>query len=477
MKVSDSKQFKKDLLLVVFSNVIVLLSSIITGFIIPKILGVTEYGFYKIFTLYLGYAPLLHLGFVDGILLQFAGKKFDELDKHCFRTYTKFFMTFQLLMSLFICLIAIIIAPISYRYIIILLALDVLMVNYTAYYQYISQSTMRFKELSIRKILLASFKLILVALLLFINRYVDINVLTANIYISGLVLIDILLTFWYIRTYSDITIGPSTPLSQCRTDISSFFKNGIILTISFQASHIIFSLDRQFVSILFSTETYGVYSFAYNLISIVTTVVGAVSLVLFPRLKQLDTKSIINTFTTSMSSISIVSFSALVGYQPLCLLIKQFLPEYNHSLSYLIIIFPGLALSSCINVIMLTYYKALNAHVKYFKVCCFILFISFLLNYGAYKMFGTPESISIASILTLILWYLSCEYYFIKTYAIRWKKNFVYIVILMTVFYSLSLTESMLLSWLVYSSVFLVLTVLFYRNEVKALFSRITNHK
>lgn len=87
--------FSKDLITVIFSNLIILLSSVVTGFIVPKLLGVEGYGYYKIFTLYLSYSALAHMGYVDGVLLQFAGKEYEELSKEKFRRYTAFFLNFN----------------------------------------------------------------------------------------------------------------------------------------------------------------------------------------------------------------------------------------------------------------------------------------------------------------------------------------------------------------------------------------------
>ena len=88
--------FTKDLFMVAFSNFVILISSIITGFVVPKILGVVGYGYYKIFTLYLSYSALMHLGYVDGVLLTFAGKEYNELSQEKFRMYTKFFFFFPM---------------------------------------------------------------------------------------------------------------------------------------------------------------------------------------------------------------------------------------------------------------------------------------------------------------------------------------------------------------------------------------------
>ena len=89
-KTNQGKRFIKNIVIVLISNIISMLSGILIGFIIPKIMGVTEYGYYKTFTLYSTYIGILHFGFLDGIYLKFAGKQYEELYKEKFKTYTQF---------------------------------------------------------------------------------------------------------------------------------------------------------------------------------------------------------------------------------------------------------------------------------------------------------------------------------------------------------------------------------------------------
>lgn len=88
----NQKTIVKNLIMVLLSNTLILLSSIVVGLIIPKILGVTNYGYYKIFTLYAGYTSLLHFGFLDGILLKHGDEDFNELNKKLFRLNSHFFL-------------------------------------------------------------------------------------------------------------------------------------------------------------------------------------------------------------------------------------------------------------------------------------------------------------------------------------------------------------------------------------------------
>lgn len=464
---SNKSRFSKDLVSVVTSNILILFSSVITGFIIPKILGVFEYGLYKIFTLYLSYSALAHMGFVDGILLRFAGFEYVNLPKNKMRTFTRFFFIFQCIIGVGIIVFAHVFLKHEYVAIISLLGIDLIAVNMTAYYQYISQGTMRFKELSFRKILLAVFKIALVLSLLLLYKIGLTSFVNATSYVSGLVLIDVCLLVWYFFSYKDISWGERVAIKSVQTEIIKIFKNGIILTIAFQTAAFVFTIDMQFVSVLFDTKIYGTYSFAYSIISMVTTVVGAVALVLFPRLKQLTEERIMDTFSDAMMAVSIVAVAAMIGFQPLVLIIHSFLPDYINSIPYLQIVFPGLAMSCCINIVMFTYYKALNKHLLYFLNCCGVLVIAVVLNALAYYFYRNPEYISIASIITLIVWYIICESYFIRKYSVSWKKNMIYVFLSMTAFYLISFSiKNELIGLILYISFFVFITWTFYWKNI-----------
>ena len=459
--------FKKDLLTVLISNCIVLAGNIVTGFVVPRILGVTEYGYYKIFTLYLGYVSLLHFGFVDGILLEYAGKEYSDIDKTHMKQKSVFYIRMELIISALIIAGTVLFVPEKYKYLIILLGIDTFAVNLTSYFQYVSQSTSRFKELSIRKILLSLFKLILAVMLFVFVRIELIDSAKANYYVTGLVVIDLALTGWYVFTYRDIVFGERVTFTEEKDDIVKCFKAGIILTVSYQVTHLIFTLDRQFVSVLFDTDTYSIYSFAYHLISMVTTIINAVALVLFPALKKKQTTDIVASYPDSISMISIVALGALIGYYPVKVIIGLILPDYIGSIEYIRIIFPGLAVTCCINIIMFTYYKALNQHIKFFGISCIILIIAAATNYCAYSIFRNPSAISVASIITLLIWYFTSDAFFVRHYETKWKKNAAYILILMISFYTISCAvKSDIVFTAIYVAVYLIITYIFHKQLI-----------
>ena len=77
----------KSLFKVIGSNFIVLFIGIFATFVLPKMIDPLQYGYYSLFTLYVSYAGITLLGYVDGIYLKYGGKKYDELSKKEFAGY------------------------------------------------------------------------------------------------------------------------------------------------------------------------------------------------------------------------------------------------------------------------------------------------------------------------------------------------------------------------------------------------------
>ena len=274
-----------NILKVAFSRGISLASGVVTGLLLPKLLGVTDYGFLKIYTLYVVYTALLHFGFVDGILLKFAGKSYEELDKSRFRAYTLFFAVFQAVIGMAMVGASCFLSNVDYRFILMMLGINMIIINLTTYYQFISQATQRFGEYSMRNLLVSAFKLVLVLVLLGL-QYGGVADISYRVYIVCLNVMDGILLLWYIFTYRGITFGKMLSPAKLGSEIFDLFKTGIVLTVAYQISHLVFALDRQFVSVLYPTDTYGQYSFSYNIVTLISTMISSMSVVLLPMLKR-----------------------------------------------------------------------------------------------------------------------------------------------------------------------------------------------
>ena len=459
----------KNIIMVMGGNVFTLLAGILAGFLLPKFLSVDGYGYYKTFTLYSSYIGLCSFGIIDGIVLRYGNYDFQQLDEELFRAYFRWYLYLHFLIAGIITLFSSIFLYDEIRVIVFFVAIELIASNCIGYFQQISQITRRFNELTVRKIIQSVANLIILSILTY-YYYNTKNVVNYRLYVLLVLFITYLMFAWYSLTYRKIVFGKHISLLRVAPEISKLIKLGIPLTVANLTSTLILTIDRQFVSLLFPNQEYAVYAFAYNMLSLVTVTISAISTVMYPTLKRSSKDKLNCIFNNLNSVIIIISFAAISLYFPLCSFVKWFLPQYTDSLVIFRIIFPGVAITTPITTIMHNYYKVYGINELFFKKGLLALLLSIFANIIAYIGFGTMESISIASIIMLVLWYLFIDEYFvvnIPEYS-RWK-NVGYIVLIMIAFYFSSLFSLWLVGLFVYVVSYICTTLLFHKRTLLTL--------
>lgn len=454
----------KDILMVTISNFTTILAGVVTGFIIPKILNVEDYGLYKTFTLYSSYIGLLSLGIVDGIVLKYGNKDLEELELEKMRSIFSIYFSINIIFTLmifFVCLTTLK----NNKVIFLFIALNIICTNITGYFQQISQITRNFKEYSFRNIL-KSFLNILIVLILYVMFKFNCTI-NYKMYVLMLLISNYFLTIWYMFTYKELIFGKRNTINSIKNDMKLLIKNGFPLLIANLCSTLLLTLDRQFVNVLFENEIYAIYAFAYNLLSLVTVAVSAISTVLFPSLKRAEKSKIMNEYKDYVSLIALLIFLCISIYFPLSIFIRWYLPNYILSLGIFKTIFPGLVISSAISIIIQNYYKVLNISREFFKKSVFALIISFALNVIFYKIFNTPLSISVASIFSMIIWYISCDSTLSKIIYVNNINNLIYMLIGIVIFYLCSNLNNWLLGLGLYILLIVILSFVFAKTAIK----------
>ncbi len=473
MELQEKKRAFKDIFLVAISNIVGILGGLLTGFVIPKILGVQEYGYFKTFTLYAGYIGLFHFGFCDGIQLIFAGKKYDELNERKFVTYTRFFIVFETIIALVFALISLFALQGNYKFIFLCIAINLILQNVMTYYQFILQCTQRFKEYSLKNIIYSALTALGVVGMWIVYKYGDPAFVTFKTYVIILLVVYFIMTAWFILKYRDITFGKGTPFKDAWVDIKKCFALGFPLLIANLCSSLILNFDRQFVNLYFSNATYAIYAFAYSTLSMVTQLISAVTIVIYPILKNSSIDKLRSNYHVLVTILLVFVFGCLALYYPLVPVVNWFLPKYTGSLVIFRIILPGLVLSSVVSVIIQNYYKSLDRPGLFFVFSAITLAVSIGLNFAAYYLFKTTEAISWASIITLFLYYFLTQGPLVRKVKVEWKKNTAYIFLMIGCFYLCFLIQRNWLSFIVYIVCFLLLTFVFYQKEISLSLTKI----
>ena len=475
IKPVGTKKTLKNLTMVLFSNVFAILSGILVGFIIPKVMTVGDYGYFKSFSLYTSYIGLLHLGFIDGIYLHLAGTKYESFDRAKFRFYFKFLFLMQILMMVVVLGISLFFLKTEYFFILVFVALDVLAVNLITYYEFISQITLRFKLISLRNIIRNSINILAIVGLWVYHSIYDCYI-NDLIYISIVVAINYVMALWYIISYRELSFGRSAKFSECKDEVKYYFKIGIQLLLANIVGQLMFVADQQVVNIFFDNVVYASYAFAYTMINLITIATSAISVVLYPTLKTMDNETIKHDYGRLNAYLLMFVSFCLIIYFPLDWFIHLFLEKYIPSLDIFKIILPGVLISSSIAVIKYNCYKTFNNVKGYFIRSLIMLAVAVVADIIVYFIFKNTESISIVSLFVLFIWYIITEIYFIRNFKVHFVRNVIYMVLMIGGFYvSVFVLKNIYIGMAAYFGYYLLITILMNYGIIKSLINKFKN--
>ncbi|MBQ7920024.1 MAG: hypothetical protein IJ324_08815 [Lachnospiraceae bacterium] len=92
MKSAGEDRFIKNMIYAMGAQGVSILLSIFLALVFPKLLGVHQYSYWRLFSLYIAYASVAHLGLNDGVYLRNGGKDYEELDFPVLKSNLKLFL-------------------------------------------------------------------------------------------------------------------------------------------------------------------------------------------------------------------------------------------------------------------------------------------------------------------------------------------------------------------------------------------------
>lgn len=324
-------------------------------FILPKLIGVEDFGYWQLYFLYTFFIAFGHLGLVDGIYLKNGGKYYKELNFELLRSQ---FLVLSIMGVVWASLLLIysqyFISDINKTYILTVVALDLFLSLPRTLISVIFQMTGMIKEYSysLMSESISSFFMIIVMLFLGIHDYrhlilADCIARCISLYVSlhfakGFIGRQFVTLYESIReALSNISIGVFLLLSN---------MVGLVIIASVR-----FAVEDQWGIVVFSKV-----SLAFSIASVAITATGAASVVLFPLLKRLNKGTLEETFA-ALSLLLVVLLVVLFSfYYPAITLLKWWLPKYSESFYYLTIILPMTLFDSNFSVVGSNFLKVMR---------------------------------------------------------------------------------------------------------------------
>lgn len=149
------------------ANLISLLISTFVILIVPKLIGVQEYGFFQLYLFYSSYVGFLHFGWNDGIYLRYGGAEYQKLNKSTFFSQFYSLLLMQIIIATIICIGSVIfVEDWDRQFIFMMIAIQLIIVNLRYMLLFIMQATNRIKAYSIVTVFDRGIYVILILLLL-----------------------------------------------------------------------------------------------------------------------------------------------------------------------------------------------------------------------------------------------------------------------------------------------------------------------
>ncbi len=339
----------------VSANVTGMLVSIILALIVPKLMGIEQYGYWQLYSFYVTYVGFFHFGWADGIYLRYGGKYYDELDKYLMHSQYWLLASLEILISLGIALFAIIFIKDSNRTIILIASgLNCILILPRTVLEFLLQCTGRVKEFArntiAERLIYAS--LVLVFLFAGYRRFEFMLVADLVAKIFAMVYIA-----WICR---DIVFNKGVKVS---ISIAEGWKNitvGIQLLIANIAGNLIIGIVRFAIEWVWDIATFGKVSFSLSISGFILTFIAAVGIVIFPLIKRSDQNKLPLLYETLGTLLSGAMIVFLIVYYPTQWLLKLWLPHYGEAIGYFALLFPLCIFEARSSLLINTYLKALR---------------------------------------------------------------------------------------------------------------------
>lgn len=268
------------------SNLVSLIVSTLVILIVPKLIGVEEYGYWQLYLFYSSYVGFMHFGWNDGIYLRYGGEKYKEIDKGLFFSQFCMLVVLQLTISGLLLVSSTFIGfDINKTFVIEMVSICLVIVNIRLMLLYILQATNRIKEYSqitmMDRILYCT--LIIVFLIFGVRQY-------KLLIVADLIgkLLSLLYAMYCCR---DIVFRKLSLFQFSFQETKLNINVGMKLMFSNIASMLIIGVVRFGIERTWTVSTFGVVSLTLSISNLMMLFINAVGIIMFPILRRTNEKS------------------------------------------------------------------------------------------------------------------------------------------------------------------------------------------
>lgn len=431
------------------SNLVSLLISTLIILVVPKLVGLKEYGYWQLYLFYGSYVGLMHLGWVDGIYLRYGGQEYKEIDKRTLFSQFYMLVAFQLILGVAIIIFAMY-TPLdkSKNFILHMVVMNMFIMNIYTLLQLVLQATNRIREYAFVEMLGRISYLLMIIIMLVIGLSNYKLIILADIFGK---FVSLCLSLYYFR---DILILKTTSFYFSFKETFLNINVGIKLMIANLSSMLIVGVIRYGIEHSWNVETFGKVSLTLSASNLMMLFINAVGIIVFPILRRTDEEKLPRIYMVMRTFLMVILLGLLIIYYPLKSILSVWLPNYSDSLLYMALVFPMFIYEGKMALLINTYLKALRKEKLMLRINIMSLILSVIVTFITTQIFSSLD-IAILSIVVLLAFRCTlAEIYLSKILNLSVLKN-IFLELILSVAFILS-------SWFVNSWVTVLLYVLAY---------------
>ena len=421
----------------------VLLNAIIS-FVLPKVLGVEEFGFWQLFLFYAGYTGFLHLGLNDGVYLCQGGVERSRIDKKDINSEYRFSLGYQLIFAVAIAVLTIFWVKDGNRAFVLLMeSVYLLLNNSVLYFSYVFQAMNETKCSSVAVVIdKVVFVIPLVVMMLAgISNFVP--YVLAYAISKGVALA---FCIWNARDFFSAGLYG---LGETACRVWSNIKIGLNLTVASLASSLILGVARFLIDARWGIEAFGKASLALSLVNFFLLFVSQASMVLFPALRQGTASEKKRTYSFLLGFMEIAFPAVYLLYYPAAAILGAWLPQYADSILYFAILLPICLFEGKMDICCTTFFKVLRKERSLLKINIVTVLLSAVLSVVGVYFVGEINAVLIFIVIMLALRSLYSEFRLNNEMEVSSSSLPYQEILLSALFVIAALTTSLLLGFLI----------------------------
>ncbi|MGG3987021.1 hypothetical protein [Bacillus smithii] len=430
---SNVKKFIQNFSYTFIANVLSIVISTVLILIVPRFIGVDEYGYWQLYIFYTSYISYMSLGLTDGAYLRFGGYKYNDLPKNVFVSQYWFLVVFDIVVNISIASFYNLISINTNKTIVVLLtSITGILVVPRSLLTFMLQATNRIKEFSVIIILerLIYFILIIIFLLNGIRKF------------EYLIYADIIGKFcsvlYSIFVCKELVFGKFASFKISVKEIWLNISVGIKLLVANFVSMLIIGIVRFCIEKNWSIETFGKISLTLSISNMLMLFINAMAVILFPALRRTSENHLPAIYKMMRTIIMIPLIGLLIFYYPAKIILVAWLPQYAESLTYMALLFPMCLYESKMLLLINTYLKTLRKEKLLMEINLITVGFSVILTSISVFIINNFNFTILSIIILLAFRCITAELCLSKMLKIQVKKDIILELFMTIIFIAVS---------------------------------------